>query len=115
MSAARIVIGAACAALTASLITTTLPAQADDAGAFVGGMLAGRVMRNMNERTQAEKQQAYYAQQQAQSAQVQQAQAAPPAQKSTEQRLQELDALAAGGYISPEEYKAKKQQILADM
>jgi hypothetical protein len=29
-----------------------------------------------------------------------------------EQRIAQLDKLAAGGYITPEEYKAKKQSIL---
>ena len=84
MSSTRFLTGAACAVLTVSLATTALPARADDAGAFVGGMLAGRVMRNMHERTEAEKQQAYYAQQQAQAAQAQQAQPAQaaPAQKT---------------------------------
>ena len=41
-------------------------------------------------------------------------QAAPQAQ-SVEQRLAQLDKLAAGGYITPEEYKTKKQQILDSM
>jgi hypothetical protein len=63
----------------------------------------------MRARTQAEQEQAYYARQQAQ-------QAAPaPAQKTTQQKLDELDALAARGYITPEEYKAKKQSILDAM
>jgi hypothetical protein len=66
----------------------------------------------MRARTQAEQQQAYYAQQQAQ--QVQQA-PPPPAQKTPQQKLDELDKLAAGGYITPDEYKAKKQQILDSM
>jgi hypothetical protein len=30
-------------------------------------------------------------------------------------KLQELDKLAAGGYITPEEYKAKKKAILDSM
>jgi len=29
-----------------------------------------------------------------------------------EQRMQQLDKLAAGGYITPAEYKAKKKAIL---
>jgi hypothetical protein len=99
--------------LVAAMATVTTPgARAGDAGAFVGGMLAGKIIRNMDQRTQAEQQQAYYAQQQAR--QVQQA-PPPPAQKSTQQRLDELDKLAAGGYITPDEYKAKKQQILNSM
>jgi hypothetical protein len=37
---------------------------------------------------------------------------APAAKPTVEQRLKELDKLAAGGYITPEEYKAKKKAIL---
>ena len=86
-------------------------------GAFIGGALAGHVVTgavNRSERrTQAEEQQAY-----AQSQPVyQQAAPAPSAaaQPSVEQRIQQLDKLAAGGYISPEEYKAKKQSILSGL
>ena len=114
MSISRLLIGATCTILVTSLAITAPPARADDAGAFVGGMVAGRVLRNMNDRTEAEQQQAQAAQQQAQATQRAQA-APPPAQKSAQQRLQELDSLAAGGYITPEEYKAKKQQILSEM
>jgi len=39
-------------------------------------------------------------------------QAAPPSRQSPQQKLQELDKLVAGGYISPAEYKAKKKAIL---
>jgi len=89
---------------------TTMPVYADDAGAFIGGVIAARVGNNMRRRTEAEEAQAAAAQAQP----VQQA--APvhsaPAQKTVEQRLAELDTLAAGGYISPEEYKTKKQAIL---
>jgi len=80
----------------------------------VGGLLAGKVMNNMHQRTEAEQQQAYYAQQNAQQQPVQQA-APAPAQKTTQQKLDELDKLAAGGYITPDEYKAKKQQIIDSM
>ena len=34
------------------------------------------------------------------------------AKPSTEDRLKELDKLAAGSYITPEEYKVKKKAIL---
>jgi len=86
-------------------------AKADNAGAFIGGVAAARIGSNMRARTQAEQQQAYYAQQQA----AQPVQQAAPAQKTTQQKLDELDKLAAGGYITPDEYKAKKQQILDGM
>jgi len=101
--------------LSATLIAT-VPAQASDAGAFVGGMLTSRVLHNMGERTRAEQQQAYYAQQNAQQQQqVQQAAPAASPTQSTEQKLDELNKLAAGGYITPEEYKAKKQAIIDAM
>ena len=32
-----------------------------------------------------------------------------------EQKLNELNKLAAGGYITPEEYKAKKQALLSSL
>ena len=104
-------------AVAAPMTLVAVPAQADEAGAFIGGIAAARIGSNMRARTQAEQEQAYYAQQQAQQQQAQPVQqaAAAPAQKTTQQKLEELDALAAGGYISPEEYKAKKQQILDSM
>lgn len=101
-------------AVLALTLTASLPVSAGDTGAFVGGMLAGRVMRNMHERTEAEKAQAYYAQQQAQQQQVQQA-APASSGDSTQQKLAELDKLAAGGYITPEEYKAKRKSIIDAM
>ena len=36
----------------------------------------------------------------------------PAAKPTAQQRIQELDKLAAGGYITPQEYKAKKKAIL---
>jgi len=102
------------AALAAAPMSfVAVPAQADEAGAFIGGIAAARIGSNMRARTQAEQQQAYYAQQQA--AQPVQQAAPAPAQKTTQQKLDELDKLAAGGYITPDEYKAKKQQILDSM
>jgi hypothetical protein len=68
-------------------------------------------MTNMHQRTEAEQQQAAAAQQQAQ----QPVQQAAPAQKTPKQRMDELDKLAAGGYITPAEYKAKKQDIINSM
>ena len=43
------------------------------------------------------------------------AQTAPAAKPTAQQRLDQLDKLAAGGYITPEEYKAKKKAILDGM
>ena len=95
-------------ALAATSITVIPAAQADKTGAFIGGVMAAKVGSNMRRRTEAEEQQAYYAQQQAQQA----PQAAAPATKSVEQRLEELDKLAANGYITQDEYKTRRQAIL---
>ncbi len=110
----RFMSSSAAALLVTAALTTSVPTQAGDAGAFVGGMLTSRVLGNMHQRTEAEQQQAYYAQQNAQRQQVQQAAPASSTQ-STEQKLKELDKLAAGGYITPAEYKAKKQSIIDAM
>ena len=32
--------------------------------------------------------------------------------RTPQQKLQELDALAAGGYITPQEYKARRKAII---
>ena len=89
-------------------------------GAFIGGALAGHVVsgavNRSKRRTKAEEQQAY-AQSQPVYVQAAPAPSAAPAaaQQSVEQRIQQLDKLAAGGFISPEEYKAKKQSILSSL
>ena len=49
-----IVPGSMAAALILAPIAIATPASADGAGAFVGGMMAGRAMNNMNRRTPAE-------------------------------------------------------------
>jgi len=89
----------------------TTPALADGAGAFLGGVFATKLLGNMSARTDAEQQQA------AATSQMAAQQQAVPAHrsKSPEQRIDELDKLAAGGYITPAEYKAKKQKILDSM
>ena len=98
------------------LLTTTIglstPAQAGKAGAFIGGMLTAKVVNNMSRRTEAEEQQAANSSRQAAPAP---APAAAPAAQSPEQRITQLDKLAAGGYITPAEYKAKKQSIIDSM
>jgi len=40
---------------------------------------------------------------------------APASKMTQEQRLQQLDKLAAGGYITPAEYKEKRKTILDNM
>ncbi len=94
--------------------------QAGKGAAFLGGMVTGHVIggavRRSERRTEAAEYQAY-----SQPRTVQQAAPAPapapaPAAKPTaKQRLDELDKLAAGGYITPQEYKAKKKAILDSM
>lgn len=95
------------------------PAYASDAGAFIGGMLTSRVLGNMRRRTEAEEVQAAAAVRQTQPPRVvhQQAPQSAPASsgggtKSVEQRLKELDSLAAKGYISKQEYQARKKAII---
>ena len=100
----------AAAVLGAATVGTSLPVYADDAGAFIGGVFATKLMTNMNDRTEAEQQQAAAAQ-----ARPAQPVHPAPAQKSPQARIAELDKLAAGGYITPEEYKKKKQAIIDSM
>lgn len=107
--------GITSAAILAISLGVNVPAQASDTGAFVGGMLTSRVLHNMSARTQAEQQQAHYAQQNAQQQQVQQAAPAASSSQSPQQKLDELDKLAAGGYITPDEYKAKRKAIIDAM
>lgn len=112
----KMVLGAVTCVLGMGMVGIHSPVRADGAGAFIGGMLAGKVVNNMQRRTEAEEAQADAAQQPqyVQSAPPPQA-AAAPAQSSPEQRIKELDKLAAGGYITPQEYKAKKQAIIDSM
>ena len=97
----------ACAA-SAGLLAISAPARADGAGWFLGGMVTSRVLSNAERRTQAEEAQAYRPAPQP----VQQVQA-QPARPSKERQLQDLDRLAAGGYITPQEYKERRQAILS--
>jgi hypothetical protein len=96
-------------ALLAAGVALPGPVQADGAGWFLGGMVTSKVLTNMERNTQAQEAQAYRSQPQP----VQQA--APAPRPTTEQQLQDLDRLAAGGYITPEEYKARRQAILQRM
>ena len=89
-------------------------AHAGKGGAFVGGMIGGhiltRAMDNDARRTRAAEYQAYNSQ-----PRVVYQQAPPQASsggRSAEQRLNELDSLAAKGYISQSEYQARRQGIL---
>ena len=94
-------------------------AQAGGAGAFFGGMMVGHIVggavRRDKARTDAAMYEAY-GQPKTQTVYVQQEPAhshpAQTAQPSVEERLRKLDNLANEGYITPQEYKAKKQAIL---
>ena len=89
---------------------TTIPAQADGAGAFLGGVAVSRIARNARDRNDYEEDQAYYAQQQANAAQ-QQANAAQSS-GSVESQIRKLDDLKAQGLITQDEYNTQKQRIL---
>jgi len=106
--------GALLGALVTFGSTWQAPAHANDAGAFIGGMITSKILNNMQRRTEAQEAQAYHASRPAPQPQPVQ-QSAAPAKMTTEQKLQQLDKLAAGGYITPEEYKAKKKSILEGM
>ena len=89
---------------------TTIPAQADGAGAFLGGVAVAKIGRNARDRRDYEEDQAYYAQQQANAAQ-QQANAAQSS-GSAEEQIRKLDSLLAQGLITKDEYATQKQRIL---
>jgi len=100
----------ACVACAGALAFGTA-AQADSgAGWFIGGMVTSKVLSNMERRTQAQEAQAYRPAPQP----VQRA-PAPPPRPSKEQQLQDLDRLAAGGYITPEEYRSRRKAIIDSM
>ena len=101
-------------ALGVIAFSVTVPAMADGAGAFLGGIAVARIGQNVRDRNDYEEDQAYYAQQQAQAAQ-QQANAATQQPQTAEEKIAQLDKLAAGGYISKEEYKSRKKAILDSM
>lgn len=94
----KIVMGALACVLSA-------PAFANDAGAFIGGVFATKLMTNVRAQTQAEQVQA--------AAAVQQSQSSAP--KSAQQRLQELASMKAKGLITQDEYNTKKKAILDDL
>jgi len=100
------------AALLVATFSLSMPALASEAGAFIGGVLATKVIGNMNRQTAAQEQQAANSSRQAAPAP---APAPAPAAQTPEQRIAQLDKLAAGGYITPEEYKAKKKAIIDSM
>ena len=105
--------------LLAAVLALSAPLQASETGAFIGGMFATKLLGSMERRTKAEEMQAYETSRMAQP--VQRAAPAPAAAPSSgtsmsaEQKLKQLDKLAAGGYITPAEYKARRKAILDAM
>ena len=100
----KLSIAVASCLLGGALSLNTTLVQASGAGAFLGGMVASRVLNNMSERTEAEQYAAYS-----------QPRTVAPSHRSSgsaESRIKQLDKLAAGGYITPAEYKKKKQAIV---
>jgi hypothetical protein len=93
-------------AISAIAITTSIPAQAGNAGAFLGGIAVARIGSNVRDRRDYEDDQRDYQEDQAQAA---------SAKPSAEEQLAQLQDLAQKGYITPEEYKAKKKAILDAM
>jgi hypothetical protein len=83
----------------------TIPASASDAGAFIGGVFATKLIEGMQEQNEAEERQAAATEQMA----------AAPAGGSAEQKLSELKSMQAKGLISKQEYDQKKKQILDSM
>ena len=87
-------------------------ARANDGAAFLGGIVAGHVVGGAIRRDQARTAaQVDMANQQRAAAQA----PAPAARQTPQQKLQQLDQLAAGGYITKEEYQAKRKAILDSM
>jgi len=91
-------------------------ARAKNSGAaFLGGMVAAHVVGGAIRRDRIRTAAAVETANQSRTAQQAAPAPAPAAQQTPQQKLQELDKLAAGGYITPEEYKAKKKAILDAM
>ena len=110
------------AAFIFTIVVPGFPSKARaGAGAFLGGMVAGHLISGAVQRdkiqtaaavesaSQPKPQTVYVQQAPAATTSSQPAQAAKP---SVEQRIKELDKLAKDGYITPEEYKARKKAII---
>ncbi len=82
-------------------------ARAGNAGAFVGGMVAAHVVGGAIRRDKV--QTAAAVETANNSRQAAPAAAAPQTQQ---QKLDQLDKLAAGGYVTKDEYKARKKAII---
>jgi hypothetical protein len=98
---------AACLAGAVSISTYAPLAAAHSDGAVwgIGGLLAGTMLG----RASASKHEHQSTQSKAPASTPTPASTAP---MTAEQKMQQLNALAAGGYITPQEYKTEKQAIL---
>ena len=96
-------------------------AHSDWALPFMGGLMAGHVATNFamaqRERTEALQSMAYGGGGGGYGRPMPYGYGPPPASSapSPEQQLNTLDRLAAGGYITPQEYQARRQAILNSM
>ena len=96
-------------------------AHSDWALPFMGGLMAGHVATNFamaqRERTEALQSMAYGGGGGGYGRPMPYRYGPPPAYSapSPEQQLNTLDQLAAGGYITPQEYQARRQAILNSM
>ena len=112
--------------LAAFIIIPVIPGfqarvQAGGGAAFLGGMVAGHLIGGAVQRdkirtaaavesvSQPKTQTVYVQQAPAATTSSQPVQATKP---SVEQRIKELDKLAKDGYITPQEYKARKKAII---
>jgi uncharacterized membrane protein len=95
----------------------SLPAAAGNAGAaLIGGLIGGHLItrhqEQQKEQTAALNTIAYENAQPRSAAPAPVSHSGGSSTKSVEQKLNELDTLAAKGYISKDEYKAKKKAIV---
>jgi len=106
MSTLRTVFGlnalpAVCLAITASMAgyAPMVAAHSDGAVWGIGGLLAGSMLTKAVDKKHH-------------SQPTQTTAPAPAAPMTAEQKIQQLNTLAAGGYITPQEYKTEKQAVL---
>ena len=97
-----------------------------DGAAFLGGMVAGHVVGGMVRRSRIRtaaavksasepRTQTVYVQQPSAATTYAHPVPAPAPKMTPEHKLQQLDKLAAGGYITPAEYKERRKAILDNM
>lgn len=94
---------AACLAIAASMAgyAPMVAAHSDGAVWGIGGLLAGSMLTKAVDKKH-----------QSQPKQTTAPAPAAAAPMTAEQKIQQLNTLAAGGYITPQEYKTEKQAIL---